>query len=94
MVVTQTLTNVPNAVVGAYNATNGANHTCCNGSCQFQAINNSWYFPGGSNTAAVGTGFALGFNILSALEQNGTNFNVDFTSAQSIDSRVDSNLWQ
>ncbi|MBK8669704.1 MAG: hypothetical protein IPN89_09655 [Saprospiraceae bacterium] len=65
-----------------YHATDNVNHTSGCGS--FQSSQNSWYFPGGSNTSAVGTGFALGYNILSALVQNGATFTVDFTSAQSI----------
>ena len=84
--ISQTLSNVPNAGNSGsdnkYHATDNVNHSSgCGG---FQSSQNSWYFPGGSNTSAVGTGFALGYNILSALVQNGATFTVDFTSAQSI----------
>ena len=80
----QSLSNVPNAGVGnAYNATNGVNHVCCGG-CQFQALANSWYFPGGINTPSIGTGFAQPYNILTSLVQDGSTFNVDFTSTQTI----------
>lgn len=82
--VSQTLTNIPNAVNYAYNATNGSLHSCCGGGCSFLAVNKSWYFPGGTNTSSYGTGFTQGYNVFSALVQTGGTFNVDFTSNHSI----------
>ena len=82
--ISQSLNNIPNAVNYAYNATNGSLHTCCGGGCSFQGVNNSWYFPGGTNTSSYGTGFAQSYNVYSALVQDGSSFNVDFTSNHSI----------
>ena len=84
--ISQTLTNVPNAGNSGsdnkYHATdNNPHNSGCGG---FQSSQNSWYFPGGVNTSAVGKGFALGYNVLSALVQDGSAFDVDFTSYQSI----------
>ncbi len=85
----QTLTNVPNAgqitgVDNAYNATNGNNHTCCGGGCGFQATENSWFFPGGTNTSSFGQGFIGNYDVFSALVQDGSAFTVDFTGTFSI----------
>jgi len=82
--ISQSLTNVPNAVNDPYHATNNANHTCCSGGCSFQSTVNSWYFLGNTNTASSGNGFAQGFNILPTLVQNGSTFNVDFKGIFSI----------
>ena len=82
--VSQTLTNVPNAVVYAYNATNGNAHSCCSGGCSFQATQNSWYFPSGTNTPSFGTGFAQNYDVLSNIVEDGSSFTVDFNSEFSI----------
>lgn len=82
--VSQTLNNIPNAVVYAYNATNGNLHTCCGGGCSFQATQNSWYFQGSTNTPSFGTGFAQNYNVLSNIVEDGTTFTVDFNSNFSI----------
>ena len=81
----QQLSNIPNATgSNAYNATNGNLHTCCNSGCSFQAVSNSWYFPGGVNTASFGVGYTANYNILSSLVEDGSTFDIDFTSEQSI----------
>lgn len=81
--VTQNLSNIPAAGSGnAYNATDNVNHSASCGS--FQSSVNSWYFPSGTNTASFGTGYTNTHNILSSLVTNGSTFDVDFTSQQSI----------
>jgi len=80
--VSQTLTNVPDAGSGnAYHATDNTNHNSGCGS--FQSTVGSWFFPSG-NQISFGDGHAVSHNILSALVSNGSTFDVDFRSEQSI----------
>ncbi|MEZ4910917.1 MAG: T9SS type A sorting domain-containing protein [Saprospiraceae bacterium] len=84
--VIQDLSNIPNATgSNAYNATNGAHHSCCGGGCSFQATQNSWFFSGGVNTPSFGSGYTADYDILNSLIENGSTFNVNFTSEQSIE---------
>ena len=41
-----------------------------------------WYFPGGVNTASFGVGYTANYNILSSLVEDGSTFDIDFTSEQ------------
>lgn len=83
--VSQDLNNIPNATgSNAYNATNGVFHTCCSNGCSFQASQYSWYFPGGVNTPSFGSGFSATYDVLSSLVEDGSSFDVHFTSEQSI----------
>ncbi len=80
--ISQTLSNVPNAGGGAYNATDDQLHSSGCGSIQTSVA--SWYFPGGTNTAAVGTGYTASNDVYTLIDETGSTFNLDFTSAQSI----------
>jgi len=79
--INQSLTNVPDAGAGnTYHLTDNFAHGAGCGSFQ----GTSWYFPGGSNAGAFGTGYSEAFDILSDLQEDGSTFNIDFTSSQSI----------
>lgn len=79
--INQSLSNVPDAGSGnTYHATDDNIHSSGCGTFQGK----SWYFPGGTNTGSFGTGYIETFDILSMLIEDGSAFNVDFTSNQSI----------
>ncbi len=81
--IVQQLTNTPDAGAGNnYYLTDNNLHSAGCGS--FQSSVNSWYFPGGTNTASFGTGYTECIDVLASLAEDGSTFTVDFESNQNL----------